>query len=179
MAYTRTTWVDYPATTTPITAASLNNLELGVVNATAVTDAITSGAWTTYTPTWTSLTVGNATQEAAYLRVGRMYVVRFRLTFGSTTSISGQPEITLPNSASVASGYTDGTPLGLVQFADVGVASYLGQIAKSASVATRVRMYSLNVSGTYLTMGTASNTVPFTWGTSDVIDGQFVFEAAS
>lgn len=158
-----------------LTAASMNIISENL--RTIAPDGI--GAWTAYTPTWTNLTVGNATQEAAYLRVGRMYVVRFRLTFGSTTSISGQPEITLPNSASIASGYTDGTPLGFVQFADAGTASYLGQIAKSTSVATRVRMYSLNASGTYLTMGSASNTVPFTWVTGDVIDGQFVFEATS
>jgi len=33
MPYSRTTWVDYPATTTPITAASLNNIEAGIVAA--------------------------------------------------------------------------------------------------------------------------------------------------
>lgn len=31
MAYTRTTWSDYPATTTPITATALNNIEAGIV----------------------------------------------------------------------------------------------------------------------------------------------------
>lgn len=31
MAYTRTTWADYPATTTPITATALNNIEQGIV----------------------------------------------------------------------------------------------------------------------------------------------------
>jgi len=34
MAYTKTVWVDYPLTTTPITAAALNNLETGVFEAT-------------------------------------------------------------------------------------------------------------------------------------------------
>ncbi len=136
-------------------------------------------AWTAYTPTWTSLTIGNATQSAAYIKLGRMYVVRFRVAFGSTTSISGQPEMTLPNSATLASNYTDGTPLGYAQFADVGTASYVALITQSTSVATRVRMFSLSAAGTYLSMSTASATVPFTWTTGDVIDGQYVFEATA
>lgn len=33
MPYTRTTWQDYPNTTTPITATALNNIETGLVSA--------------------------------------------------------------------------------------------------------------------------------------------------
>lgn len=46
MAYTRTTWVDYPATTTPITAARLNNIETGILAIEAGQGAITNGIYT-------------------------------------------------------------------------------------------------------------------------------------
>ena len=44
MAYARTTWVDYPATTTEITAARLNNIETGIL---AVEAASGTGVYTT------------------------------------------------------------------------------------------------------------------------------------
>ena len=43
MPYTRTTWVDYPATTTPITAARLNNIETGILAIESGQGAITNG----------------------------------------------------------------------------------------------------------------------------------------
>lgn len=45
MPYTRTTWVDYPATTTPITAARLNNIETGILAIEAGSGAITNGIY--------------------------------------------------------------------------------------------------------------------------------------
>jgi hypothetical protein len=46
MPYTRTTWVDYPATTTPITAAALNNIETGILAIESGQGAITNGIFT-------------------------------------------------------------------------------------------------------------------------------------
>ena len=46
MAYSRTTWVDYPATTTPITAARMNNIETGILAIEAGQGAITNGIYT-------------------------------------------------------------------------------------------------------------------------------------
>lgn len=43
----------------------------------------------TWTPTWTNLTVGNGTVNAHYQTTGNLVTFQMKLTFGSTTSISG------------------------------------------------------------------------------------------
>jgi hypothetical protein len=41
-----------------------------------------------YTPTWTGLTLGNATQQFRYHQIGKQVHYYGRLTFGSTTTIT-------------------------------------------------------------------------------------------
>lgn len=49
-----------------------------------------TGAWTSYTPTWTSTvtnpTIGNGTLTGAYRQLGKTVDVRIRLVWGSTTT---------------------------------------------------------------------------------------------
>ena len=54
--------------------------------------------WTTHTPTWNNLTVGNGTEEAAYMQVGKVMVMVGNVAFGSTTSVTGNVGITLVGS---------------------------------------------------------------------------------
>ena len=63
----------------------------------------TGGAWTAYTPTFTNLTVGNGTLDCQWFRSGRFVSFKVKITFGSTTSVSGAVIVSLP----VA--YADGT----------------------------------------------------------------------
>lgn len=46
--------------------------------------AAAAGAWNTYTPTWTVVTLGNSTVAAAYCRIGKMVTFRLQLVCGST-----------------------------------------------------------------------------------------------
>lgn len=140
-------------------------------------DAI-GGAWTAYTPSWTNLTVGNATQASAYISAGSLHVVRILLTFGSTTSISGQPEFTLPNGVSMSSAYVPTSLLGTgnAQDANAGIA-YSLNIWRSSSTAARARFIAQQVA-TYVRDAAISSSVPMTWATSDILSGTFVFEAA-
>lgn len=86
MPYSRTTWVDYPATTTPITAARLNNIELGIL-------AVETNAYAVY--------VNEAARDAAITSpfVGmRAYLTASTETSVATTgvyssSISGMPTV--------------------------------------------------------------------------------------
>lgn len=136
-------------------------------------------AWTSYTPTWTNVTVGNATQASAYMNAGKLYVVRISLTFGSTTSISGTPDFTLPGGVSVISGYSSfhvfGTG-GLLDTSDSN-ATYLSPIVRTTT-ADKLRFLSMNTAGTYAKADGVSATVPFTWATGDMISGTFTFQAA-
>lgn len=86
MAYSRTTWADYPSLTTPITAARLNNIEAFLAGMSTIQDA-----WTDYTPTWTATggtpTIGNGTLAGRYVKVGKLVVLNIAVVMGSTTSI--------------------------------------------------------------------------------------------
>jgi hypothetical protein len=134
------------------------------------------GAWTAYTPTWTNVSVGNATQSSAYVNAGKLYIVRIQLVFGSTTSISGVPEITLPNGVSVSAGYNTLSPVGQCSALDVSTGgSSLAWFTRSGSTAQRLRILTVGTTG----FGAWSATSPWNpWQTGDRIEGQFMFEAA-
>ena len=56
----------------------------------------TTGAWTTFTPSITNLTLGNGTLYGKYSRVGRTVNVFMRVVFGTTTSVGGSLLPALP-----------------------------------------------------------------------------------
>jgi hypothetical protein len=135
-------------------------------------DFVWTGAWTTYTPTFTGLTVGNGTLVARYCQVGKLVSVMIRLTFGSTTSIPGGfVQFGLPIVSGVSSG-----GVGNAYLLDSGTADYPA-ICKQDSISS----YSLNpilANGTYASLASMTGTVPFTWTTNDVIQITLNYEAA-
>jgi hypothetical protein len=130
--------------------------------------------WQSWTPTWTNLTIGNGTQDHKYTTIGNLIIFKLELVFGSTTSISGSPEFTLP--ATQASHYTVAaeTPIGTTTYLDVGTANYAGVIDIFSS--GKGRLLVDVASGTYTTRGTISSTNPFTWGSGDYISGFGIYE---
>ena len=72
------------------------------VNTTAGAHGLDNSLWsvqtpTTFTPTWTNITVGNGTSTGSYVQVGDLVFVRASLVFGSTTALSGsQVSLTMP-----------------------------------------------------------------------------------
>jgi len=124
------------------------------------------GAWTPYTPSWTSTgtapAIGNGTLTGAYVQIGKWVQFRIQVTFGSTTTFgTGGLQVSLPV-----------TPVGTVQqFANVGVMDrtvgttggvrhqIMGRIAPSA---TTMPLYFNNSSASPGTasINNLSNTVP-------------------
>ena len=145
-----------------------------IANLTAI-----GGAWTAYTPTFTNLTLGNGTQVFRYMNAGKLYVVRFKITWGSTTSISGQPEWTLPDAVSANAGYNTGvSAFGTGFLQKFGGSAWMALITSSSGTLARARYAVFTVSGSNITFGGLSSTSPTTWATNDVFEGQFMFEAA-
>lgn len=72
------------------------------VNTTTGAHGLDSSLWsvtspTSFTPTWTNVTVGNGTSSGSYVRVGDLVFVSARLVFGSTTALTAsQSSLTLP-----------------------------------------------------------------------------------
>lgn len=137
-----------------------------------------AGGWTAYTPTWTGVTIGNATVNAAYQQVGKLVTVRIIMVMGSTTSISGNVAFSLPVTAnSVYSGTTTGRPLmGLAYVEDLAIAGYWG--AFQADSTTRAIVLIQGVNSTYGNTIGATSSVPMTWATGDFFSGTFTYEAA-
>lgn len=131
--------------------------------------------WQTYTPTWTNLTVGNATQNFRYLRVGKGVFVIGSLTWGSTTSATVSGFVfTLPITSATGS---SSQYWGTVSYLDSGTEEYVGSMKMGSTTTMGLRVP--NVAGTYATSGnTANSLTPFTWTTNDALFVSFFYEAA-
>jgi hypothetical protein len=131
-----------------------------------------TGGWTSYTPTWTNLTVGNGTLTAKYCQIGKVVFVRINLVFGSTTSISGNVNVTMPIApVSSFQGMAN------VLYEDSGVGSRQGAGPIYAFNSTAY-LGVMNTSGTYATNTDINATIPFTWTTNDGIYFNTFYEVA-
>lgn len=115
-----------------------------------------------FTPTLTNVTAGNGTFDFAYRRSDGWIDYYGRFTFGSTSSLSGLPGISVP-----VAPFTQYSMMYMSNFNDNGATVYQAWASISAS---RVDLYALNATGTYLSVSVPSATVPFTWTTGDSID---------
>ena len=143
--------------------------------------SIAQGAWTTFTPTFTSIgagtdwAIGNATTSCAYARVGRTLFFRVQVTWGSTTTFGTKAlGMSLPL-ASIA--YSGTNPvLGEAAFYDASAAeNYAGRVAYRGQ--TEVQFFQTGVSATYVKNGLVTSTLPFTWVSTDQLNAQFYFES--
>lgn len=135
-------------------------------------DTTDTGAWTTYTPTLSSWTLGNGTVTGRYTQVGKTVHFVARLTVGTTTTVSGFPTFTLPVTASTSFQATS-THFGAATFLDNGVNTY--SAAMRMQTTTTVSVAIIGTSG----LNTApTSTTPFTWGSTDVVLVAGTYEAA-
>jgi hypothetical protein len=136
-------------------------------------------SFTSYTPTWTNLTVGNGTVTAASATNGDEVSVVVKIVFGTTTSVSGYIKYSLPATAH--------SSLYLCQFAggqllDSG-AYYIEcqtEIADSGANGGIV-WNNINEGATAQNFPVRSNTsatLPWTWAVNDTIISAFTYRKA-
>lgn len=131
-----------------------------------------AGTWTSWTPTFTNLTVGNGTLSASYLRLGKLCIVRVNLNWGSTTSISGAyTKMNLPFTAD-----PDYEISGNLTLWDWGGSIYPGYVWMSGINDAEFKCQ--ESSGTYLRQWDVTATQPFTWTTSDIFRVQMIYKVA-
>jgi len=120
-------------------------------------------AWTAYTPTITNFTLGNGTVTARYKQIGKTLFVQAKIVFGSTSSITGSLNFTMPFSTKI------GNMQGIANIAlqDVGVGTWKAFSADASGAGFFI--YVENATGTYVRDSAISSTVPFTWTTNDTI----------
>jgi hypothetical protein len=131
-----------------------------------------SGTWTSFTPTWTNLTVGNGTGVYKYQQIGKQIFARYKFTLGSTSAIGTNPNVTLPiNPASGTGGFLSYS----VKLTDSGVGTFNGAVDEDSN---KLYLASGVTSGSFLLGGTITATSPFTWTTGDSISFDVYYEGA-
>jgi len=128
------------------------------------------GAWTTWSPTLTNLTLGNGTVIAKRRIVGKTGDFRFKFTLGSTSAVGTNPQFSLP--FTLNSEYAAGQLLAIASLDDAGVAMRLGALDVISTTVARL----VYVSAGAVTSVTA--TVPHTWGTGDSLAASGTIEIA-
>lgn len=153
-------------------AVGANNLYL-VADSTQSTGLKWEGAITSWTPTFTNLTVGNGSVVAEYQRVGNLVFCYILVTLGSTSSVTGDVHFSLPVGQSKRSFFT-----GNSYYVDTGVFVYGGSFEFLSNNGNGYfRLSSAN--NLYINPSlTLSATSPHTWGTNDLMTGYFWYEVA-
>ncbi len=131
--------------------------------------------WTTYSPSWTNLSVGNGTLTSTYVRVGDFIAMRIVLVFGTTTSVTGTVAFSLPVTA-VDLGSAAGINIGTAVYHDTGTEQYWG--AAQMTTTTTATLQVADIAGTYPRARNVNATVPHTWATTDELHIQAAYQAA-
>lgn len=121
------------------------------------------GEITTFTPSWANLTVGNGTQSFKYVRVQNLVFVTGKITFGSTTAITGNVSLATPVTSSNQS---DLSIVGQTYLVDAGAGNLLGIVAYFSN---NLYLQNMVVNGVFPQPDTFSATSPFTWAVNDQI----------
>lgn len=131
-----------------------------------------TGAWQSWTPTWTILTIGNATQACKYTRIGNTITCKIQVTLGSTSSMAlGVPTLTLPVTAAAMTAYS------IIGDARYQTSNNSGGIVRMASTTT-ADLVAYATAGAYVFEDQLSSTAPGTWTTGSLISATFTYEAA-
>jgi hypothetical protein len=148
------------------------NTAVLTADSTAATGLAWDGIWTTFTPSWTNLTVGNGTQIARYRKVGKTVDVYVNFTLGSTSSIGSSPVyFALP--FNLANNSNGATTTGVIN--DANIRPY---IIVSEFNGNNVILSVMSANLTYASYDRITSTVPMTWVSTDGFWLQVRYEAA-
>jgi hypothetical protein len=136
---------------------------------TAAGSAIGDWVYNDFVPSFTNLTLGNATYETWRRRVGDTEEVELRVTFGTTTSVSGGLTWLFPRSVDTAKLDTASSNRSKGIWSALDASSTIAYTGKLRGGSTGYLMQVDNSASTYVGLDNLTASVPFTWTTSDVI----------
>ena len=136
------------------------------------------GAWTSFTPTLTNVTLGTVTQSntGQYSLLNKTLFMRGKFVLGTGGSVTGGITIAMPTGTMAVSPTMQFQPNGSAVLTDSGVASYFAVGLQSTT--SLLALYVVNSAGTYATAVTTSATVPFTWAVNDYCEWAFTIQVA-
>ena len=134
------------------------------------------GVWKTWTPTLANLTLGNGAVIARYVQINGYVTARFKFTLGSTSAVGTSPTVSTPVTASSTAADSNGPPIGVAYAKEVGANTYPSVVHLATT--TTIAILAQNATATNVVAQGISATLPFTWGTTDVLSFTATFEAA-
>jgi len=142
----------------------------------ALVDAnILSKAWTSFTPSWSNITVGSGTSVGYYTRIGKTIIGYIYFAMAANSSVTSNIGVNFPVSSVTVFGSST-----LLKTGEIS-AVHSGTVYQGA-----VRWYTTSTmlcdvfqsAGTYVTSTIMTPTVPFTWATGDELFIKFTYQAA-
>lgn len=129
-------------------------------------------AWDPWTPVRTGFSVGNGTEVARFLRVGKTVFYRYRLTLGSTSTVTGNFDVGLP--VAPAADYVVNDVLGEAHLYDASV----GAGSRTAGTAVYDGAAGVILLADRLASATVNATNPWTWAVGDIVSVTGKYETA-
>jgi hypothetical protein len=162
-------------TNSKIDTGAVGNNEIAdgaVTNSKLSTASGEPGVWTSWTPTWTNLTVGNGAHVARYTQVGKLVTINMRFTLGSTSSVGTGPYFTIPVQKTTDPSFING----VAEFRDATGAFWFGFC--KAQDSTHMSIVGINGATTGSQWLNITATSPMTWASGDIISVMATYEAA-
>lgn len=125
------------------------------------------GTWTAFTPSWTNLTVGNATQNWKYCYINNVLVITGYIQLGSTSSMGTNPYFPFPTGSAGTTAY------GTAVYSDAGSAERQG-MCYCLNGFNRFQFGVYTISGSIINRSNVSASFPHTWTTNDAIGATLV-----
>ena len=130
----------------------------------------TLGTATAFTPSWTNLTPGNATETWYYTQVNDLILVQGQTLFGSTTSITGAVQMNHPIGSAI------------VENMIIGHSYCVGggdlRIGMSQATPGEITPYVFTIDGTYIDRAQITATSPFTWASGYSLRMSYIYQLA-
>lgn len=167
----------------PVLSATGGDTNIGITLTPKGTGVVTvsdttglGGAWASWTPTWTNLTVGNGAVVASYTQIGKTVRATISFLLGTTSAVGTSPTINLPVTPKSTSTYARAY-FGQGEALDAGTAVY-PLVIESAPGSSTGEIKAIGASGTYANTLNISATIPMTWGNLDGFILRLEYEAA-
>ena len=129
-----------------------------------------AGLWTTYTPTFSGTTLGNGSVSGSYCQIADTAFFRATFILGSTSSIAGPVDCSLPLTASTYGTFDFMNVIS--QYTDNSTTSFYPSAANIAIGSSSVRLGVTSTSGNYAQYTDYVANVPVAAATSDRIQVQ-------
>jgi len=153
----------YHANATP-TAGQIPVLD---ASATLPNSILSSEDWDSWIPSWTNVTIGNATVEGRYKKIGKIVVFRLGVKLGNSSSVSGNIIFSLPVTSKSYPNTATVQIIGQGGLYPAGTGVTYAVVGWNSTTTAFIGVN--NSAGTYVTNAATSSTVPFTWATNHEI----------